>query len=549
MALPNTAILRALPGGSATNGGGFNPANTGFLANGAATSATGASPVFSSVSYSFVAGDVGHWLYIKSGTNTVPGWYQIASVAGGNATLSAAIAAGFTANSQRTTAVGIATVASPTSITFAVDYTRSTTPVVSVTNADSDGAAPSTLNSGTATFTRVMVGNLVHYNGSWYEIITFVDANHITVDRLAAISGTATLKVGAAFSHPAVAASLAIGGCTIVAPGAFTITSNTVNIDGGRVSLPTGVSATRPTRFVGSDDATDLTFCTLTYSTTSAGTVYGVVASGGFQLVGNVDVRTGAQANVGGIDGGNLNTLVCWSRVIGHVTANVMGISITGTVLGCYTEAGAAAATSSNGIGNSGGTQTASIAIGNTCKHTTAAGRAIDQVRTVIGNNAIAGNIVLRTSGPTICMNNCIHGGSLELTGNNPGAPIVMLNNVVGNNSSGDAYSIASTLVAAAVFARRNAYYALTGSAVPFTSGRIASDGDFFDLGASSPFVDAANGDFSLAGNAGAALLKQAGWQSFLKSSSSYGGFPDIGAVQAAASGLMVAPSMSGVPE
>ena len=43
--------------------------------------------------YSFVAGDVGSLLFIKSGTNWIPGWYPIASVLAGVATLNAAIGA------------------------------------------------------------------------------------------------------------------------------------------------------------------------------------------------------------------------------------------------------------------------------------------------------------------------------------------------------------------------------------------------------------------------------------------------------------------------
>ncbi len=81
-------------GSDTANGGAFDPAQTaGMFTDGAATSATGNSPVFTSASYNFVAGDVGAWVYIASGTNWTPGWYQIASVASNAATLSAAIGA------------------------------------------------------------------------------------------------------------------------------------------------------------------------------------------------------------------------------------------------------------------------------------------------------------------------------------------------------------------------------------------------------------------------------------------------------------------------
>src|ERR1700677_5124809 len=75
------------------NGGGFNPANPNGLTNLATTTGTGntASPVVSSASYNFAAGDVGAWLYVQGGTNWTPGWYQIASVASNKATLSAGV--------------------------------------------------------------------------------------------------------------------------------------------------------------------------------------------------------------------------------------------------------------------------------------------------------------------------------------------------------------------------------------------------------------------------------------------------------------------------
>ena len=75
MALSGYLIWEIRPGsGSDNNGGGFDPSQTaGMLTDGAATSATGTAPVFTSASYNFVGGDVGAWVYIASGTNWIPG--------------------------------------------------------------------------------------------------------------------------------------------------------------------------------------------------------------------------------------------------------------------------------------------------------------------------------------------------------------------------------------------------------------------------------------------------------------------------------------------
>src|SRR3990167_10604297 len=83
--------LNASATASNVNAGGFNPSNANMLTDLAATSATGNDAVVTSASYTFVAGDVGHWVYVKSGTDWTPGWYKIASVAGGAATLDSAI--------------------------------------------------------------------------------------------------------------------------------------------------------------------------------------------------------------------------------------------------------------------------------------------------------------------------------------------------------------------------------------------------------------------------------------------------------------------------
>src|SRR5437764_1651098 len=58
---------------SSTNAGGFDTGVSGFPTDGAATSANTSAPVFTSASYTFVAGDVGAQVYIASGTNWIAG--------------------------------------------------------------------------------------------------------------------------------------------------------------------------------------------------------------------------------------------------------------------------------------------------------------------------------------------------------------------------------------------------------------------------------------------------------------------------------------------
>lgn len=203
------------------NGAGFNPASAAFptdLTTDADTANT-ASPVVSSATYNFAASDVGAWIYVAAGTNFIVGWYQIASVASNKATLSAAIGAGvvYTAASNSyapSTAVGIATVGTPTGGTFGIDYSQQTTAQFTATNLTTSGAGATTVTSATTNFTRMMVGNLIHitagtnFQTGWYEIITFTDSGNVVLDRTPSSGGagaSGTFYVGGAGTLDALA--------------------------------------------------------------------------------------------------------------------------------------------------------------------------------------------------------------------------------------------------------------------------------------------------------------------------------------------------------
>jgi hypothetical protein len=131
LALSTATIWEVRAAGSdSAAGGGFNPSNANFPTDGTVDTNTGntSAPVFSSASYNFTANDVGAWLFVKSGTNTYPGWYQIASVASNKATLSAAIGAGIrhvsNVASYASLNTGIASVGTPSSITWGIDYSQ-----------------------------------------------------------------------------------------------------------------------------------------------------------------------------------------------------------------------------------------------------------------------------------------------------------------------------------------------------------------------------------------------------------------------------------------
>jgi len=206
--LGTSAVFEVRSGATAGNlgGGGFNPLNANFISNWTATNANTASPVLSSASYSFVAGDVGAWVYVKSGTNWTPGWYQIASVGGGNATLSAAIGAAIQVSNNRyqlSTVAGCATVASPTAGTVGIDYSQQN--AAQFTATDLTGTT-TTCTSATNPFGPQHAGNFLclasgtGVTAGWYEIVS-VSGITATIDRTAGTTYSAvTYYLGGAVS-------------------------------------------------------------------------------------------------------------------------------------------------------------------------------------------------------------------------------------------------------------------------------------------------------------------------------------------------------------
>lgn len=177
------------------NGGGFNYQATGPINDGAWGSANTSTPTVSSATYTFVAGDVGHWVYSVS--TTIPGFYKISSVAAGVATLDASIGAGVILDTvtnkwKPNTTAGVDSSASPSSKSFLVDYCQATAATVNgLTDFGAVGAS-STLTSASAPFTPAMVGNIYHQTTTgtggfgtvgWYEITGYTNSTTVTLDR------------------------------------------------------------------------------------------------------------------------------------------------------------------------------------------------------------------------------------------------------------------------------------------------------------------------------------------------------------------------------
>lgn len=191
--------------GSMVNGGGFNISNANFLTDGSITSATGTAPVLSSASYNFGAGDIGNWIYLTNVTK--PGFYKISSVASNQATLNATSGQGIVQNATTlqwvpSSSAGVDSSSSVSGKTFGVDYSQTTAAnLAGITDFSAIGAS-TTLTSVTAGFKPTHVGNFYHQvttgTGAfgvvgWYEIVSYVNATTVVLDRTPN-SGTASVN-------------------------------------------------------------------------------------------------------------------------------------------------------------------------------------------------------------------------------------------------------------------------------------------------------------------------------------------------------------------
>lgn len=248
MALSITTTWEVQTGGNDTNNGGaFDPGqNAGMFTDGAATSANTSAPVFTSASYNFVAGDVGAWVYLSSGSTgatVAGGWYKISSVASNAATLNGTIGQGVLKTTfLPTTVVGCANGASPTVITWSIDYSQQAAVQFTYTDLASVGAGL-LVSSVAKPFAKQQVGNCIvitggtNFNTGRY-VITSVAAGVATVVGATNITSAAGIS-GTGGQGGAVAGIGVIGGVIVagnrvsVKSGTYSITSATANISGG----------------------------------------------------------------------------------------------------------------------------------------------------------------------------------------------------------------------------------------------------------------------------------------------------------------------------
>lgn len=249
---PATYWHTMIGGSDATNGGGggFDATTTSMATDLTGVSGcNGATPVVSSASYSFVASDVGAWLFVGGGTSWTKGWYQIASVASNQATLTAGIGSATAYPLSLSTVIGCATVATPTVGTWSVDYSKQTASRYSFT----DMIIGATTTQFTSTLTPVtvnMIGNAIAVSaGTGFTVqrvvITAAAAGTATCDKtLGTAASTAGIgALGGSLLTRGFAASLVAVSNYILSKYNATadiVTSVSTNVTAGRVSVTNG---------------------------------------------------------------------------------------------------------------------------------------------------------------------------------------------------------------------------------------------------------------------------------------------------------------------
>lgn len=206
MASSGYAIWEVRSLGSDNNSGCFDP-NATMTSTLSSSNGTSATPTVTASNYTFASGDVGHYLFIKSGTSWTPGWYLIASISSGSAVLNATSGQVVKLNRIRSSTNGIGTTNSLTSGTWAIDYTQNSSNRLLITDLLLNTS--STCSSVANPFTPAMIGNTIRITAgtnftAQVFVINSLSGVIATLDRTAGTSGATngTAFMGGAMQNP-----------------------------------------------------------------------------------------------------------------------------------------------------------------------------------------------------------------------------------------------------------------------------------------------------------------------------------------------------------
>ena len=203
MALSAYAIWEVRSLGSDNNSGGFDP-NATMKSTLSSSNGTSSTPTVTASDYTFVSGDIGYHLYIKSGTSWTPGWYLITSISSGSAVVNAASGQFIKANSVLSSSNGIGSTNSLSSGTWTIDYSQNNSARVSFTDLYLNSTT--TCSSVANPITSAMIGNTIRViSGTGFTagiyVINSTSGTIATLDRAAgtSLSSNGVSNLGGAF--------------------------------------------------------------------------------------------------------------------------------------------------------------------------------------------------------------------------------------------------------------------------------------------------------------------------------------------------------------
>lgn len=541
----NATVWEIRTGGDdSNNGGGFDTSvAVSFPTDGAATLATSSAPKFTSSSYTFVAGDVGHWIFIRSGTNWIPGWYKITAVTASpnSATLDATIghAALFSTSADGghagvSRATGCATTGSPSSATWGLDYSQADNAPFSSSTFSTDGTNTHLLDS-TNTIGKNWIGNIVVITGagSGFTLqrvrINSTSGTTATCDK--SLGGTnlnsGVGKMGGALKSPGKVISITAVGTVLamwIQSGSYTISSASTNVAGGCVSAAGGIRIEGYATYRG-DMGTAPTF---TASSISTATIFATSLSAGGALR-NLTVDGASLTSIRGFDSGyyilsNLTAKNCTNIGVRHTG--------TGTLYSCRATG---CATISPAISEEGGNNLLGcIADANTVSGigtSTSSGALI--AFCISANNTGGSSDGFNTIGARIVNCTAYGNGRHGFNGGTDRSNSFYLNCVAEGHSNG--WGFTQTF---SIGGQQNniikycATYNNNSGAIDTTPHWIINENNITYT--STAFNNAGSGDFSLnQSTTGGRLLRGTGFPGAFANSLGTTGFIDIGAVQA----------------
>jgi hypothetical protein len=553
-ALSANNVIEIRQAGNSANAGFFNPTNANMATDLAATSANTVSPIVTSASYTFVAGDVGAYVFIKSGTNWTPGWYRIASVAGGAATLTAGVGTSVlwqNATSVLNTVAGVATVASPTAGTWTVDYSQQNAAAVAFTDLVIDAVTNTKFTSAAHPIGKNMVGNGINVTGG-----TGFTVQRVEVVSVTGTTGTADKSLGTLGSTGGTG-NLG-GACSLLTDvTGFYLASNKIFVkaDGTYLQTATAAFATGatptgsvPMTWIQGYSATrgDKIRPTIQLSTNSGLTAVSVTGAG--ILVDSLIINCNSLTTSTGILlNGNPADAAINCKVMNFTTAGI-NISTSGVgyaVQMCEVTGGVAGATAGIIVSHQASVTFCDIH-DNACPGISANDNLAAGFNLITNNSGASSDGIISAFAYSTIVQNTIYGNGsdgIHLASANLGPGMIVRGNILAKNG-GWGMNIATASFAARLQWDGNAYWSNTsgtqinGNAVTVGNTGVAPYVDSLDVVISGsdptndPFVSKGTGDFRLNNTAGAGkLLRGKAFPGLLPGNASRG-YLDFGCFQ-----------------